>query len=1075
MKLITKHITCNSHLADKLAAKDGNWRLVLSFRQIVSSTACPACYLKRFDMRPWLVEKPFLGDSEDDIIVGPLSIFEEGESNTGPGQGHVRPKTSKVRKKTANNTDTPYLDIGSSGFRDIFPNCSHATTMSMEIPSIPTTVASGKRKADDYLSAPYVKKMLSMGYVVTVITGPKDLSKNALQRTYRIASTDSDEELPNKIAKGLESSPSLFFINTNDGRRYFNRGDVVNGYSVRNPAGIRWGAQGKGKKSIDTKPPMRKEGWKLFHVFINHRIYKLDEESIILFMRDPSCRSIVLIGSGGSCVRAGGSGQDIKSAFYSEQVIGRLSNDQQMNNDMNFTMSEAAMNNRVIAIFLGAETFNYMKKSPRLAHLNLSNIDKNDHYFLGYFEVSYMRCTDPPKLANIRKDEFEPSLTRQVNKRWAEGRALCIVCTLIPDTLLEKLPMMCPTRKRIIKMHTLKEICVIDTPTNQIMIPVQKQYLTKVLSCKEETSATLTEHTPEETVRDAVSRERLLEMHLNENFSNQVFSKIVSSADDQGLEPVRPPTHLIKRFNTTDSFNQLSLARFSAVQSLTYHDVYLSLIAKYSHDDKKELLKLLLKDLNLPVIVPDQLPGLSLHESTKHDKEDPIQEPDNNWTNEQQVHSSIEHVPYAALDGDIPEEDEHDVDDDIQDPRNNDRIHTNEIRDILRDHKDTVRKELQRELHSDYKVSLQELLQLMPFSAAACNARALTFHHIIEEGSEGNKILKANPLPSRSFGSILQVHPTCHPNWCLDFGPLWMRNEKIRQMLNTKTLVATQEFITMKWKTCVDENRGESVLVKTGVNLYTQDFVDDTFKSLLLTFIGRPQFVSSYYTYTNMLDSSIQSSLPTPLEVDRITDFLNLLENKGCTINQCFTEQYDCCEDLCSYSEFRCFLRDYGPRHNSNFISDVLLASTRNGKVDRRIFTDTWVQFAGDSVPKKGGNSHKFLFHIYKAMKCVESTYGIVFGEETLSSVPIGYGASEAWKRLRSDDLLTTESSNKIEKERAVLKTVMKRRKKQKPRYWDEVMTLSEAKNILDGIKTLSDWQLQCMLMSRNSQGVVVD
>jgi hypothetical protein len=110
--------------------------------------------------------------------------------------------------------------------------------MGMDIPSIPTCVASGKSKADDYLSAPYVKKMLSMGYVVTVITRPKDLSKSTLQRIYKIAKTGTSDELSRKITKGLESSPSLFYINTSDGRRYFNRGDIVNGYSVRNPAGI---------------------------------------------------------------------------------------------------------------------------------------------------------------------------------------------------------------------------------------------------------------------------------------------------------------------------------------------------------------------------------------------------------------------------------------------------------------------------------------------------------------------------------------------------------------------------------------------------------------------------------------------------------------------------------------------------------------------------------------------------------------------------------------------------------------------------------------------------------------------
>jgi hypothetical protein len=108
-------------------------------------------------------------------------------------------------------------------------------------------------------------------------------------------------------------------------------------------------------------------------------------------------------------------------------------------------------------------------------------------------------------------------------------------------------------------------------------------------------------------------------------------------------------------------------------------------------------------------------------------------------------------------------------------------------------------------------------------------------------------------------------------------------------------------------------------------------------------------------------------------------------------------------------------------------------------------------------------------------MKCIESTYGIVFGVETLSSVPIGYGAEIGWKHLRTEDLSTPDTAETIKQEHALLREKRKGRKKQKPRYWDEVMTKTEAKNMLNRIKQLSDWELQCMLMARNSKGDIID
>ena len=196
MQNINNQMMCDDDLTRHFSSKDGNWRLVLSLRQIVSATSCPACYLQRFDMRPWLVNKPFIGDREEEVVIGPLSTFEDGENNTSNGKGSKLPKKKRGPRKKKKNTDCSYFDLGNGAYKDVYTNCETSTIMDMNISSIPTCVASGKSKADDYLSAPYVKEMLSMGYVVRVVTAPRDLSKNALRSIYEIAHTKKNQSVP---------------------------------------------------------------------------------------------------------------------------------------------------------------------------------------------------------------------------------------------------------------------------------------------------------------------------------------------------------------------------------------------------------------------------------------------------------------------------------------------------------------------------------------------------------------------------------------------------------------------------------------------------------------------------------------------------------------------------------------------------------------------------------------------------------------------------------------------------------------------------------------------------------------
>jgi hypothetical protein len=311
-------------------------------------------------------------------------------------------------------------------------------------------------------------------------------------------------------------------------------------------------------------------------------------------------------------------------------------------------------------------------------------IDKNDHYFLGYFEVCHMQSTNPKTLEQIRKNEFEPSLIRQVNKRWAEGRALSVVCTLIPDSLLKKLPMLCPTRDRIIRRHTLREICVIDTPTNQIMVPIEKQHLTKILSCEEGTSGRNKDH-PSDIINSALSRQKILELHLHENFGNDVFSKIVSSAEDIGEDPVVPAPQLSKLFDRTDSFHRLALQRYHQFHPMNYIDVYSGVVNNLNKSKKRGLLKLLLHQFKLPDIIPQE--SHSCHNNTNLESNNKALDTHNDTQPPNLSHqiseatppllteildshiSNDDHGP-SVTDSDIPEENEDDIDQETHDPPN---------------------------------------------------------------------------------------------------------------------------------------------------------------------------------------------------------------------------------------------------------------------------------------------------------------------------------------------------------------------------------------------------------------------
>jgi hypothetical protein len=471
--------------------------------------------------------------------------------------------------------------------------------------------------AEEYLSAPFVKKMLQQSFVVQVLSNPRDLSKNSLKRILDCSHGDNIQSSFNAANNVSipKPAPSLFYIQTDHGPRYFERGEVVDGFQVRRQAGIVWGAQGSSSSNnssgIDTRPPMRKKGWKLFTVFICHRAYKIDEESLLMFMRDSRCRSLNIIGSGGSCQRSGGMGPDIKSAFDTIQIIGQLSSDQQLN-DMNFTLVEAAMNNRVISIFLGAETYNHIRNHPELRSLKLKEMNKKDFMFLGYFEIVGQSSTLPTDISkipvtNYAKPQLNVSFPQQMLRRWAEGRAFSVTCTLLEDKLLSCLPVWDSQNNRLVakKVGVLREIVIVDSNLTQIQIPVKKEYLNNVLSCtKGSLSSTIDIYEMEE-VTDLVTRSMLVDIHCNPNtFPHQVFSRVVFSENNPDTKSPVVGNFLRKEFNCPDSFHSLQLSRLCMSTKFNPHHIYKYCIANTDQQTKKTILKLLLSDLEIPNICP---------------------------------------------------------------------------------------------------------------------------------------------------------------------------------------------------------------------------------------------------------------------------------------------------------------------------------------------------------------------------------------------------------------------------------------------------------------------------------------
>jgi hypothetical protein len=899
-----------------------------------------------------------------------------------------------------------------------------------------------------------------------------------------------DTETPlDPVLTKMEPWPSLFFIlDDQNQRRYFGRGEMVNGRTVRDQERLRWGAQSKG--GIDSQPPMRKHGWKLFRIFINHRLYKLDEESLLDFFVDETCRTLLLVGSGGSPQKAGGSSHNIPSVHVKEKIIGRMSHDQTLNH-MNRTMIEAAMNNRCISIWLGAETYNYIRKMKKVAHLSLPYMNKEDFYHLGYFEVKSHHSSEPRTIESINNDRLrllEQShisidIQQQMKKRWAEGHVLLIRCTLLDDELLDCLPMMCSKKKMLVSRRALRQIIVLDTPQNKVLIKCERWHLSSALGLEKSDIST------EDNVsllKFPISRDHVRDEHmLSATFRDELNSTpVFTPLPTQQFRAVMQ-NQIPKIFHSHDNFDYHEIRRSASKLEWTADSAYKALVHLLSSKEKLKLITLLNKDIgnkgdtnesvsqeqgqgnpyvnvrkdeeyvlgiwqngNGGLGACDALAGCKhptgqirkkyqckeckrqLHpsifgcsETIGEDEDGPVRCKDGcysgvntaekmhdeselgdetdarverNLTLKQPVNflsagslenkpsdiSSIrdvicvppgnnEHQVYNALEVEYTPDDAEHTDTMVE------RIKY--INELIVDNAAFLEEQLMRPLSLKTKVAMKDIAQMMPFVSAACNARALG-KSIIQ--NDHNKAYEAHPLQARSLSCCLQNHPLGHPNPVMDPICVYSRIGKL-----------------------IEKSRlGDSVVTFPVPDIYTEEFSDDCLKALLLSFVGRPQFLNSFW---GELDNN--RMLPGHRDAETLRLHIENIQKTGIKVSQIFTTQYNVQEELKSYPTFLAFVDSYSRDHNSFFQQRVITPAKYKegmGCMERRLFLDNWVELIGTCIPGGTSRNNSLLFHVYKAMTSLECLYGVLFSEESLHSLPVGYGAKECWDNIDLDSIL---------------------------------------------------------------------
>jgi hypothetical protein len=620
-------------------------------------------------------------------------------------------------------------------------------------------------------------------------------------------------------------------------------------------------------------------------------------------------------------------------------------------------------------------------------------------------------------------------IQKQRMKRWSECHAVVIRCTLLPDDLLDCLPMMCSQKKRLVSKRPLRQIVVLDRPKMKVQIKCHREDLSQKLCLQEKAS----DGADSEDRVVPIGIDDLLEEHMksphlwDESHSIEIFNP---KDHEKSVAIIDHCIH--KQFDTEDSFLQYDVQRRASSITWTAEMVYKTFGCILSSDQKRDLIQLLQKDIsqeNLPTendggdelshgndsdtsilhqVIADREQDIHQEKDTEEeaptcleqfiDTSRPSIEIINNQSSIQEVmelskESESNDVDERTTESVIQntdrlEETVHEYEDDAPYTREDIQNIKAEVRDLLLDYSAQLEKQLQTPLQMHSKVSMNDIAHMMPFISEAANARALGLSKIYNPSL---KYEEAHPLQARSLSCCLQTHPIGHANWIMD--PISVYSQ-VGKILNNS--VDTDSNIT----------------TFPTPQLSSVEFSNDCLQGLLLSFVCRPQFLNSYYK----MDPD-HRLLPENSDISRLVEHIERIESTGIKPTQIFTTQYDIQEELASFSTFREFIRKYSEVHQSSFYHSVIELAQKQvaGQtiLDRKLVLENWMKLVLECIPGGSSRKNQLLFHVYKAMTSVESLYGLVFGDETLDSLPIGYGAKECWDNIDLEELMNFKTKEK--------------------------------------------------------------
>jgi hypothetical protein len=1079
--------------AEQCDQDDEDWRIVVSFRQNVSSSSCPACYLKRFDLLK-MHGCELIGRKPDDWWTSILDSIEQGVEpekchmdsiNNGPiNQIHQAHAQEKPESEPDMNNKKKYF-LNHFKNRDQYKNCSQEEVKKYDIPIQDTYICEEACLSDTYNTYDYIRAMLK-NCIVPNISYQMEEASSARKKKNKVVGavdiTNTGEEnvdmsykpVTGKASKRerkttIEEFPPLLYHSRGKtkGREYFKRDRVYPLDTVLNCAKINWSK--KMDKQQELKPPMRTEDWRIFNTFICHRKYKNSKSSLIEFFTNPTCRWVDVIGSGGSPSKMDKNGADWDSVLKDKQDVAHLPHSQPMN-DMNSTIIQAAQNNRTVAVFIGKEVYDYVWDDKRMKSLLNSGmkkvpLSKDNLYFLGYFHCIKQHSKKGMEHSELVEEaEGETSIDTQRLMRFREMPYFRLTLELIPDKLLDILPVRDDKNKNKLVHHggsskkgrKLKEVLVKYDPHERIRYPADRQNISRylLLGIEKEIS----------NVSEVVN---------NTDDANENVNEKKIPEDENVPDTSTQVKHHTRSRRRRDTDSEVNKENDPEANNDSQQDNKIKTVTRMTllkHHIETEIMG--------NSMVCRDVPSYSTHVKNRDDLPQPVfkkvfcshfTHDDHLWLLDTRKKLSVKQstlkvvLKHTGLDSiiDDPEWQDFTYGEGEQDKSTTMGSEELGITSVkwCKDLMSRTRDEM---------VKMKEVAESMVFVSAGVLYRSMRKH--IDNGL-------ACPLSNRCVGSKIQLYPTKSPNSILDMGRFSLRNELVRELQ-----CSSRDELSSTFKTYTPKEGVRDPL-----------FLDYCFKSIILTFNGRPSVISNYFIHAK---NEKGGAIPSPDEVDTFITHLSLNQKHGTTDGGIFNQQWSVCPELnclCNYKEF---IMGYASIHKERFYKEVMeLSMDNDGNMDRKMVLDNWVKLAASGYHNGAGTTLKFRFHIHQAMLNIENVFGRVFGEETLDSVCVYHGSKEGWNKLRMNDEVSImksllPKSKKRNKDDVGVDTQespegTSNRSKKGPqkrtvrldddsiKSMSDLMSNSEYEHLMSYFKNLTKEELSVMLIEKDENGVL--